>query len=136
MGAAPKSVPAHTEVSARRRAQAKRLRRELTPAERRLWHVLKAHRFSGLHFRRQVPMGPYIVDFVCHEAKVVVEVDGSQHGFDRHLDSDRARDAWLAERGYKVLRFWNHEVLTQSEIVLDTIFAHARHAIPSAGGLA
>jgi len=79
-------------------------------------------------------MGAYIADFVCHEARISIEVDGGQHGFDRHARFDQERDAWFTTRGYRVLRFWNHEVLTELETVLDTIFAHVRHAIPSTGG--
>jgi very-short-patch-repair endonuclease len=124
---------AHARVKPQLRAQAKQLRREMTPAERKLWHALKAHRFQGLHIRRQVPMGPYVADFICHAAKIVVEVDGAQHGFDRHAERDRARDAWLEAQGYRVLRFWNHDVLTGLDSVLDTIFATLSSNLPIAG---
>ncbi|MGO4707220.1 endonuclease domain-containing protein [Microvirga sp. 2MCAF38] len=124
---------AHAEVGARQRAQAKQLRRELTPAERKLWHGLKAHRFQGLHIRRQVPMGSYIVDFVCHRTKLVIEVDGAQHGFERGIAADEVRDAWLSSQGYRVLRFWNRDVLTELDSVLDTIFAHLPIDLPEAG---
>ena len=103
--------------------QAKRLRREMRPAERKLWHSLKAHRFQDLHIRRQVPMGRYIADFVCHATKLVIEIDGAQHGFDRNLQEDAERDAWFASQDYRVLRFWNGDVLYEHESVLDTIFA-------------
>ena len=125
--------PAHAHVTPRLRSQAKRLRREMTPAERKLWHALKAHRFQQLHIRRQVPMGPYVADFICHAAKIVIEVDGSQHGFDRHVGRDRARDAWFEAHGYRVLRFWNQEVLTGLDSVLDTIFATLSSNLPIAG---
>ncbi|QRM30502.1 endonuclease domain-containing protein [Microvirga sp. VF16] len=115
------------------RSQAKRMRREMTPAERKLWHSLKAHRFQGLHMRRQVPIGPYVADFICHSAKLVIEVDGSQHGFDRHVEQDRARDSWFEARGYRVLRFWNHDVMTALDSVLDTIFATIPSNLPIAG---
>ncbi|HEX5866465.1 MAG TPA: DUF559 domain-containing protein [Beijerinckiaceae bacterium] len=103
--------------------RAKRLRREMTPAERKLWHSLKAHRFQGLHIRRQVPMGRYIADLVCHATKLVIESDGAQHGFDRNLHRDAERDAWFSSQGYRVLRFGNQEVLFEHASVLDTIFA-------------
>jgi len=99
------------------------MRRELTPAERKLWHALRAHRFQDLHIRRQVPMGRYIADFACHANRVVIEVDGEQHGFDQPASRDRARDAWFTSQGYQVLRFWNGQVLYEMESVLDTIYA-------------
>ncbi|TVR11619.1 MAG: DUF559 domain-containing protein [Salinarimonadaceae bacterium] len=110
-------------VSPRQRANAKRLRKEMTEAERRLWHALRAHRFQGLQFRRQVPLGPYIADFVCHRARLIIEVDGAQHGFDGNAQRDAARDAWLAADGWRVLRFWNGQIHLEREIVLDTIYA-------------
>ncbi|WP_114770306.1 endonuclease domain-containing protein [Microvirga subterranea] len=125
--------PAHAHVTSLQRSNAKRLRREMTPAERRLWHALKAHRFQGLHIRRQVPMGPYVADFICHTAKIVIEVDGSQHGFDRHIERDRTRDAWFEAQGYRVLRFWNADVLTGLDSVLETIFANIPSNLPIAG---
>jgi very-short-patch-repair endonuclease len=115
------------------RSQAKRLRRAMTPAERKLWHALKGHRFQDLHIRRQVPMGPYVADFICHAAKIVIEVDGAQHGFDQHARRDRARDAWFEAQGYRVLRFRNGDVLTKLENVLETIFANIQSNLPIAG---
>ena len=114
---------AHAPVSERKRAQAKQLRRALTPAERKLWHSLKVHRFQDLHIRRQVPMGPYVADFVCHAARLLIEVNGAQHGFDRNVEAERVRDAWFEAEGYRVLRFWNGQVLHEHDSVLDTIFA-------------
>ena len=98
---------------------AKQLRRNMTDAELLLWRYLRGHRLLGAKFKRQQPLGNYIVDFVCFEAKVVVEVDGGQH-----LDSeqDQQRDIWLRSHGFKVLRFWNNEVLEQVEAVLERIF--------------
>src|SRR5258708_13238444 len=101
---------AHEFVPRLHRNSARRLRRDQTFVERELWRSLRAGRFDGLRFKRQAPMGRYIVDFVCHEAKVVIELDGGQHNFDAHAERDRLRDAWLASRGYTVLRFWNLEV--------------------------
>jgi very-short-patch-repair endonuclease len=110
-------------VNAGQRSRAKRLRRELTPAERTLWHALKAHRFQALHMRRQVPMGPYIADFVCHRTRLIIELDGEQHGFAPNAAADELRDAWFAGQGYRVLRFWNAQVFKEFESVLETIIA-------------
>ena len=97
----------------------------MTPAERKLWYALRAHRFQGLHVRRQVPMGRYIADFVCHATWLVIEIDGAQHGFDAEAARDLARDAWFESQGYRVLRFWNGQVMREVESVLDTIWARA-----------
>ncbi len=95
----------------------------MTDAERKLWHALRAHRFQDLGFRRQVPIGRYIADFACHRARLVIEVDGNQHGQVLAAERDAARDAWFAAEGYRTLRFSNHDVLRQRDSVLDTIFA-------------
>jgi very-short-patch-repair endonuclease len=95
----------------------------MTEAEKRLWWHLDRVPVEGTHFRRQAAIGPYVVDFVCHGSKLVIEVDGSQHGLDQALQSDADRSAWLSSQGYRVLRFWNNEVLTQVDVVLDTIYA-------------
>jgi len=99
---------------------AKALRSRMTDTERFLWQQLRAHRLAGAKFKRQQSIGPYIVDFVCFEARLVIEVDGGQH---LDCDADRIRDAWLESQGFRVLRFWNHEVLTESPAVLGRIFA-------------
>jgi very-short-patch-repair endonuclease len=88
--------------------RARELRAAMTDAERALWRVLR-QRQLGARFRRQAPIGPYIVDFASLERKLVIEVDGGQHA---ESESDAERDVWLRERGFRVLRFWNHEVLT------------------------
>ena len=98
-------------------ARARHLRRVMTDAERRLWRELRAHRFAAWHFRRQHPVGPYIVDFICLAARLVIEIDGGQHSPDR----DGRRTAWLEAAGFRVLRFWNNEVLANSEGVLQAI---------------
>ena len=97
---------------------ARSLRRRTTDAEQCLWRQLRGRRLAGLKFKRQQPIGPYIVDFVCFTAGVVVEVDGGQH---LDSESDAARDAWLQKRGYRILRFWNNEVLTNTTGVLERI---------------
>lgn len=101
------------------RENAKSLRTQMTDAEARLWYHLRAHRFMGLKFKRQKPLGPYIVDFVCLECFLVIELDGGQHM--EQVDGDRERDEYLRERGYRVLRFWNHQVLGEIEAVLERI---------------
>jgi very-short-patch-repair endonuclease len=111
----------HEFVPRLRRNSAKRLRQDQTFVERELWQSLRAGRFGGLRFKRQAPMGRSIVDFVCHEARVVVELDGSQHGLVIQGEHDRVRDAWLESRGYRVLRFWNDEVQRNLHGVLTAI---------------
>ena len=93
----------------------------------RLWLHLRQKQLDGFRFRRQQPLGPYIVDFFCPAAKLIIEVDGGQHAQD-----SPARTAWLQARGYRVIRFWNHEVLTNIEAVLSAIL-HALRAYPPPG---
>ncbi len=124
-------------VSTNQRGRARAMRRAPTDAERRLWRLLRDRRLCGLKFRRQVPVGPYIVDFLCVDANLVVEADGSRHADNAR---DEVRDAYLCREGWKVLRFWNHDVLRNREGVLDTIVAHApssgasRHLLPEGEG--
>jgi very-short-patch-repair endonuclease len=98
---------------------ARSLRRQMTDAERLLWHHLRAQRLGGFKFRRQLVIEPYIVDFACLEAKLVVEADGGQHG--EQQDGDDKRTSCLEAMGYRVLRFWNHEILTETQAVLERI---------------
>jgi len=109
-------------------AQAKKLRSDMTDAERRLWYLLRGHRFGGFKFKRQVPVGPYIVDFACLGRGLVVEVDGGQHA---ESAKDRIRDAWLNTQGLCVLRFWNHDVLGNTAGVLQTIMTTLESPLPS-----
>jgi very-short-patch-repair endonuclease len=97
----------------------------MTDAEVRLWHELRSRRLDRIKIRRQVPIGNYIADFVCLEATLVIEVDGSHHGGSRR---DLTRDAELKRRGFRVLRFWNDDVLKDIDGVCDTIIAYARDA--------
>jgi len=90
----------------------------MTEAERRLWYFLRAHRFKGMKFKRQALIGRYIVDFVSFQRRLVVEVDGGQHA-DSEVDLRRTR--WLEDQGFRVLRFWNNEVLSNTDGVLDAI---------------
>ncbi|MDZ4253913.1 MAG: endonuclease domain-containing protein [Sulfuritalea sp.] len=105
---------------------ARKLRHNLTDAERKLWSRMSAHQL-GAHFRRQAPLGSYVLDFACFAARVVVEVDGGQHA---DSEKDRVRDAWLKAQGFKVLRFWNNEVLQNIDGVLETIVAELNKALP------
>ncbi len=102
---------------------AKVLRQNLTDAERALWYRIRAQRLVGLKFKRQEPMGRYIVDFVCHESKLIIELDGGQHA-DQVL-ADTLRTRFLESRGYHVLRFWNDEVLKNMEVVLEVVLSQA-----------
>jgi very-short-patch-repair endonuclease len=90
--------------------RARHLRKRLTPQEVKLWVRLRELRALGFHFRRQSPLSSYIVDFECRKARLVVEVDGGQHNLDSGLRADAKRDANLQHDGYRVLRFWNHDV--------------------------
>lgn len=102
--------------------QARKLRRNLTMAERKLWNSLR-HDQMGARFRRQVPVGPYIVDFLSIPAKLVIELDGSQHLRSPNREKDTARDDYLKRQGYQVLRFHNRQILNDHNSVLQTIFA-------------
>ena len=111
--------------------QAKKLRSNMTDAERRLWYRLRAHRFDGHKFKRQIPVGPYVVDFACLGRKVVIEVDGGQHS---DSQSDISRDIYLRDQGFQVLRFWNNDVLKNTDAVLEVILSTLATA-PSPGAL-
>jgi very-short-patch-repair endonuclease len=101
-------------------AQARQLRQNETEEEYHLWSDLRARRLNGHKFARQVPLGPYIVDFLCREHHLIVEVDGFQHA-DSSYDAKRTR--WLNTQGYSVLRFWNQDISRQRRSVLETILA-------------
>jgi len=107
------------------RARAKRLRRMMTLPEVKLWFQLRANRLEGLHFRRQHPEGPYILDFYCDRARLCVEVDGYIHGTADHPQRDARRDAWLAGRGVRTLRLPASTVLSDMAAALRTIVAAA-----------
>jgi very-short-patch-repair endonuclease len=115
-------------VSAKQRSRARSLRRDSTNAERIIWNALRAHRLQGASFRRQTPIGPYIADFVCHEAKLIVEIDGAQHFETRHVQRDAVRSSFLKTKGYRVLRFNNHDVMTNRAGVLENISAAIKDA--------
>ena len=101
--------------------QARHLRQTLTDAEQRLWSRLRRRGLLGYYFRRQVPIGPYVVDFVCKREHLILELDGGQHA--RRKSHDERRTKHLNEMGYEVLRFWNNDVLQNTDAVLETILA-------------
>jgi len=101
--------------------RARGLRRNMTAAERKLWNALRAAPMAGVHFRRQATIGPYFADFACHQTKIVIEVDGGSHGEDNQMAADMRRTAFLSSHGYRVLRFWNNDVLSNMEGVMTVI---------------
>ena len=101
----------------------KELRLRGTPAERVLWSKLRNKRFEGVKFRRQQPLGNYIVDFITFDKKLIIEIDGGQHNENSVLNQDEKRTTWLNGQGYRVIRFWNNEVLENLEGVLLRIQA-------------
>ena len=98
---------------------ARKLRKSMTDAERKLWQGLRLRQMHDHKFRRQFPLGPYIVDFVCLEARLIVEVDGGQHADEKYGDAQR--DAWLTSQNFRVLRYWNNQVLKELDAVLEDI---------------
>jgi very-short-patch-repair endonuclease len=116
------------KLEARKRARA--LRTNSTKAEQIIWRAVRAHRLLGVGFRRQTPIGPYIVDFVSHSAKVVIEVDGGQHFDDAYEVRDARRDKFLRSKGFRVLRFSNYDVMTNLEGVWTVIAAAVGKALP------
>jgi len=104
---------------------ARSMRRQPTLAEQKLWSLLRNRRFVGFKFRRQVPIGPYIADFVCYEAKLIIEADGSQHADNAR---DLVRDAELERRGFRLLRLWNSDILARPAQVADLVWAHLHGA--------
>ncbi len=114
-------------ITARTRGQARQLRRSPTDAERKLWYLLRSLKPLGLYFRRQAPIGIYIADFAWHAGKMIVELDGSQHA-DIRSAYDAKRTRWLESQGYRVLRFWNNDVLKISRSVGEAILEAARDA--------
>ncbi|MCC8557651.1 endonuclease domain-containing protein [Xanthomonas vesicatoria] len=107
-------------------AHARALRREMPHSERALWRCLRRNQLQGVKFRRQHPIPPYIADFCCIEAKLIVELDGSQH----QASIDQARTRWLQSKGWIVLRFWNNDVLLSLDAVVEAIFTIAAPPYP------
>lgn len=104
---------------------ARRLRRSMTKAECALWVELRRLPLKGTHFRRQSPFGPFIADFVCHKARLIIEVDGGAHDAADRISYDSERQQWIESRGYRVLRFTNAEVLSDVRKVARTVFVVA-----------
>jgi len=112
---------------------ARELRARQTDAENLLWGLLRSRRLFGLKFRRQCPLKPYILDFYCHEVKLAIELDGGQHADQLHYDQQRT--VYLENKGITVLRFWNHEMLQQTESVLEQIYLVLEPLAPSSPAL-
>ncbi len=128
----PWKEPSRKSVAPTARRLAPKLRREPTPAERQLWKGLRnAIDLPKTHFRRQVPLGPYVVDFCCLRHRVIVEVDGAVHQTAEAQMHDRLRDAYLRGEGFSVLRFSNEEVLSRLPIVIDRLKAVLVAATPT-----
>jgi len=113
-------TPHHRPTAKRIRNFAKAMRRDPTEAEAAMWRLLRNRRLAQYKFRRQVPFQNFILDFVCFEKRIVIEIDGSQHASSQ---LDAGRDAVLVAEGFKVARYWNNDVLQRPETVLEDIFA-------------
>ncbi|MHB8092509.1 MAG: endonuclease domain-containing protein [Syntrophales bacterium] len=107
---------------------AKELRRSSTDAERLLWQRLKAKQLKGLKFRRQEQIGRFIADFVCYEKSIIIEADGGQHALEKEKDAERTQ--WLNSQGFTVLRFWNNEILTNIDGVMEAIRMQCETPLP------
>ncbi|MGK8175823.1 endonuclease domain-containing protein [Aeromonas dhakensis] len=105
---------------------AKRMRREAPLAEQKLWLQLRDRRLAGVKFRRQMPIGPYIVDFISLEQRLIIEVDGAQHNEPAGRQYDGARTAYLNQQGFRVIRVWNNDVLSRMEAVLELLLLSLR----------
>jgi very-short-patch-repair endonuclease len=113
-------APHHRPTAKRIRNFAKKMRREPTDAEARMWRLLRHRRLALFKFRRQVPFQSYILDFVCFEKRIIIEIDGSQHA---SSERDAAREAILVTEGFRIIRYWNNDVLQQPSAVLEDILA-------------
>jgi very-short-patch-repair endonuclease len=111
-------------------ARARELRNNLTDAERKLWWRLRALKSHDCHFRRQAPIDRFIVDFVCFSKRLIIEVDGGQHGFDQGQKADQVRDNYLRREGFDILRFWNNDVLSNTDGVMQVIIEKVMAASP------
>lgn len=126
----PWNQPPKNSASPAARRAARSLRRNMAPAETRLWwHLRKRVPLEGTSWRRQVPLGSYVVDFCCLKHKLIVEVDGASHSYDAQQARDAERDGALRRQGFRVLRFTNHTVLI--DMVMDTVHAHLAEMAPA-----
>ena len=105
---------------------AKEMRSNMTPAETKMWRILRGKRFQDLKFKRQVLIGNYIVDFLCENKKIIIEIDGGQHNKELNIQSDKNRTRYLENNGYKVLRFWNDDVMKNIDGVMEVIFREVK----------
>ena len=103
-------------------ARARKFRTEQTNAEQLLWYLLRNRQFCGIKFRRQHPIEPYVLDFYCHEERLGIELDGGQHNEPERKHRDRERTTFFKSKGIRVIRFWNHEVLQETEAVLERLY--------------
>ena len=110
-------------------SRARQLRRDSTQAEMTLWKHIRSQQLAGYKFRRQVPLGRYILDFVCFERRLIIELDGGHHQDQTVYDNERTE--WLESQGFRLLRFWNNEVLEQTEAVAQVILEALTRASPS-----
>ncbi len=117
------TVTPNKSIESFRKSAARRMRGNATAAEARLWFHLRRHPMIGSHFRRQVIIGPYIADFACMATKIIIEVDGSQHGENNNRAADTKRTQWLEAEGYRVLRYWNNDISGNIDGVLSDIHA-------------
>jgi very-short-patch-repair endonuclease len=115
------TLPSHFEVSKRNRTNARSMRKQMTDAELKLWNELRAHRLMGLSFRRQYPIGHYIVDFACPQYAIIIEVDGAQHNEAEAQAYDQKRSTFLSQSGWAVVRFTNDDVIKDIEGVCQHI---------------
>ena len=112
-------------------ARARQFRRAQTKAEKKLWRALRRNLADGFYFRRQQPIGPYIVDFFCPRAKLIVELDGGSHTFNRGIEHDKIRTRWLEQRGYSIIRFWNDNIFESLDGVAGAILEALQNPPPS-----
>ena len=112
--------------------RARELRRKMTPAERRLWAVLRRRQLAGFRFRRQVPIGPFTVDFFCPKARLVIEVDGGHHSEETNRLKDQQRTRWLEAHGCRVIRVWNRDVRRRTNDIADAIYLALTAPLPPA----
>ncbi|MFO0966094.1 MAG: endonuclease domain-containing protein [Gemmataceae bacterium] len=105
---------------------ARSLRKNMTDAERRLWAELRRRQLLNFKFRRQAPIGAYVVDFVCVPARLIVELDGGQHNLEENKAKDEKRTTWLSSQGFHVMRFWNHDVFESLDAILEVIWSYLR----------
>ena len=109
-------------------ARARQLRRAMTDAERRLWRALRNRGLGNFKFRRQAPIGPFIADFICHEARLIVEVDGGHHGEEAQMKTDAERTLWLETKGYRIIRVQNSDVLNNLDGVLEYLLTQLQRS--------